>query len=247
MTRILAYDSRIRLINEQLVSAYKDESSFFAAYIDPYYYLNLVDLNNQLKYDEELEDTLAGFTIDLTGNKSYAVEDGNVGEGKLYLTNLQKNHTNTDKFITAYSLQNNAADVTQDNGYSRTVQYYDYNTREYLQFQVEPITSENLPEGLAPLKGRSDEERYLQEKKYLYAGKQSANVHENFLYAQVHNYQNVSELEKLFLTVVLEKANMSLYRFQRIPIIIYDNSVKQTSTKKIKEQKTDYDRDWETF
>jgi hypothetical protein len=238
MTRVCAYDNRFKFIKEQILSAYKSDNHFFVGCIDPYYYLNLVDLNNQLKYDEELEDTLTAMTIDLTGDANYGSEQ-NQGETKLYLTNVSKGHVGTDKYILAYSLQNNAAQVTQDNGYKRIMKYYDAATREYLTFDVEPLTSESLPQGMAPLKGKLDEDRYQDEVKYKYVGKQSANVHENYLFAQIHNYQNVTELEKLYLTVELEKANMTLYKFQRIPIIIYDNSTMKNESKKQKEKKTE--------
>jgi hypothetical protein len=200
--------------------------------------LNLVDLNNQLKYDEELEDTLTSMTIDLTEDANYSSEQ-NQGESKLYLTNVSKGHVGTDKYILAYSLQNNAAEVTQKNGYKRVMKYYDAATKEYLTFDVEPLTSENLPQGMSPLKGRSDEDRYTDEIKYKYVGKQSANVHANYLFAQIHNYQNIEELEKMYLTVELEKANMSLYKFQKIPIIIYDNSLMKTEARTQKEKKTE--------
>jgi len=238
MTRVCAYDSRLKFMKEQILSAYKSDNHFFSAHIDPYYYLNLVDLNNQLKYDEELEDTLTAMSMDLTGEAEMGGEQ-NQGESKLYLTNISKGHVNTDKYILAYSIQNNAAQVTQKNGYKRVMKYYDVATKEYLTFDIEPLTSENLPQGMAPLKGRSDEERYLDEVKYKYVGKQSVNVHENFLFAQIHNYQNNVELEKMYLTVELEKANMSLYKYQKIPIIIYDNSALKNEAKIQKEKKTE--------
>ena len=238
MTRVCAYDNRLKFIKEQILSAYKSDNHFFVGSIDPYYYLNLVDLNNQLKYDEELEDTLTSMTIDLTEDANYGSEQ-NQGEAKLYLTNVSKGHVGTDKYILAYSLQNSAAEVTQQNGYKRIMKYYDVGSKEYLTFDIEPLTSESLPQGMSPLKGKYDEERYTDEIKYKYVGKQSTNVHDNYLFAQVHNYQNISELEKLYLTVELEKANMTLYKFQKIPIIIYDNSLMKTEARTQKEKKTE--------
>lgn len=238
MPRICAYDSRINFIKEQMLTAYKTDNHFFLCHIDPYYYLNLVDINNQLKYDEDMEDSLAGFAMDLTDDANYGGES-NVGESKLYLTNLSKNHSNTDKFIKAYSLKNNSATVTSINGYKRNMKYYDQATKEYLEFIVEPLTSENLPQGLAPLKGRNDEDRYNDEVKVKYVGKQSSNVHENFLFSQVHNFQNITELEKLYLEVELEKANLGLYRYQKIPILIYNDNISRTENKRQKEERAE--------
>ena len=229
MQRVCAYDTKGKFIRDHTQSCYKSDNHFFTSFIDAYYYMNLVDLNNQFKYDPNLEDSLFSIMNDLTDEKKSA--DPAIAETKLYLTNLEKGATGTDKFIKAYALQNNAAEVTLLNGYKRTVQYYDDSEKIYRQFEIDPLTSENLPDDLYPLKGRNDEDRYKTEVKYKYLGKQSStegegNVHENFLYSQLHNYQNQREIDKLYMSVELSKANMGLYCWQKIPIIIYENDAK---------------------
>ena len=240
MQRICAFDSRGKFIRDHTQSCYKSDGHFFTSYIDPYYYMNLVDLNNQFQYDPNLEDSLVSLMNDFTdGIKN---DEPAISETKLYLTNLEKGAAGTDKYILAYSLANNAAEVTLVNGYKRTVQYYDDSAKKYLSFEVDPLTSENLPPDLYPLRGRNDEDRYKTEVKYKYLGKQSfneneGNVHDNFLYSQIHNYQNHRELDKLYLEVELQKANMSLYCCQKVPIMIYETDAKRTDAMKKKEEK----------
>lgn len=234
MPRICAYDTVYSFLQDNIKTAYKDDNSFFIACVDPYYYLNYVDLNNQLKYDEELEDSLVSFVNDMSDADNFTGESA-INETKLYITNIEKNHTGTDKYILAHSLQNNAAQVTSSGGYRRTIQYYDDNSREYRQFTIDPLTTENLPEDMQPLRGRLDEDRYQNEVKFKYMGKQG-DEHDNYLYAQIHNYQNLQELNKMYLTVEMDKANMSFYRFQRLPVIIYETDSSRIEVMKKREE-----------
>lgn len=239
MNRLCAYESKAKIINDYTKSCYKSENTFFTSFIDSYYYTNLVDINNQLKYDENLEDSLVSLMNDLTDNGKN--DNPAVGESKLFLTNLEKGSSGTDRFIQGYTLVNNAAEVTLSDGYKRTVQYYDDTKKTYREFTIDPLTSENLPENLAPLRGRNDEDRYEKEVKYKYVGTQSSNedygnTHDNFLYSQLHNMKNIRELDKLYMVVELPKANMGLYCMQKVPIIIYETDAKRTEVMKQREK-----------
>lgn len=239
MSRICAYDTNRKFILDHTASCYKSDNHFFTTYIDPYYYINLVDINNQMQYDDNLEESLVSLLNDLTDTKNN--NEPAIAESKLFLSNLEKGLMGTDKYIHAYSLENNAAEVTLLNGYKRTVQYYDDSDKVYRQFKIDPLTSDNLPDNLHPLRGRNDEDRYKKEVKYKYLGNQSSvesdgNTHENFLYSQVHNFQNQRELDKLYLVAELPKANMGLYCWQKVPIIIYETDAKRTSAMKKKEE-----------
>jgi hypothetical protein len=242
MKRICAFDTRYKLLTDSTNSVYKDDSSFFTAYIDPYYYLNLVNINKQIKFNTELEETFNSLIQD--ASISANVEDGasTKVEDKLYLTNHYfKKGTAT--YMAKYAIKNNAATVTLADGYRRIIQYYDATDKEYRTFTLEPLTTENLPADQAPLKGKYDaegEKMYKEQQKYKYVGKQGKNVHANYYYSQMLNYKNSLELQKMYLEVELETVNMGLYRYQIIPIIMYE----QSNTKaEIQEQKEKHAQD----
>jgi len=225
MPRLCPYDTRIKFIKDYTESAYLDDDSFFTSFIDLYYYLNLVNINEQLKYDEEVEDTIVSTLQDLTKEKESDVNNG--VDSKLFLTNLEKGSSGSNRYITGYSLINNAGLITLKNGYSRTIQYYDDDTHEYRNFKIEPSITENLPDDLIPLRGRNDEERYKTQVKFKYLGRQSSvddkgNSHTNYQYSRINNYQNNQDIYKLYMMVELQNANMTLYRYQKIPLIIYE-------------------------
>jgi hypothetical protein len=226
MKRICPFDTRLKLLKDSSESAYKDDFSFFKAYIDSYYYLNLVNINKQIKFGVEIEDTMNSLIQDSSISKT--VQDGsdNAIEDKLYLTNHQIKK-GTALYMKKYAVVNNSASVTLGDGYRRIIQYYDTADKEYRNFTIEPLTTDNLPPDQAPLKGKYDSEgkkMYKEQQKYKYVGKQGKNVHVNYYYAQMLNYKNSLELEKLYLDVELETANLALYRYQILPIVVYEQS-----------------------
>ena len=239
MKRLCPFDTRYKLLKDTAGTIYKDDNSFFTMYLDPYYYLNLVNVNKQITFNESLEDTLNSYIQDASSAKT--VQDGadNAQDDKLYLTNLNARR-GAVTFIKKFRLVNNAASVTLGDGYRRIIQYYDTVDKEYRSFTIEPLTTENLPPDQAPLKGKYDaegEKMYKEQQKYKYLGKQSANVHANYYYAQMLNYKNMIELEKLYLEVELETPNMALYRYQIIPVIIYEQNAEKAEIQKQREEK----------
>jgi hypothetical protein len=238
MKRLCPFDTKFKLLGDALDSAYKDDNSFFKAYIDPYYYLTLVNVNKQVTFDEKLEDTLSSLIQDPSISK-HIENDTSVtqNEVKLYLTN-QYAKRGSNLYIEKYKLINNAATITLNDGYRRIIQYYDDVDKEYRTFTVEPLTTENLPPDQAPLKGKltaEGERIYNEQQKYKYVGKQGKNVHRNYYYAQMLNYKNNVELEKMYLEVELETTNLSLYRYQLLPVIIYEQSPVNSAVQEQKE------------
>lgn len=226
MVRICPFDTRRKFIEDLTKSSYSDDNKFFDVFIDQYYYLNMVDLNQQYQYSPEVQDTVITLTKDLGADKDYS--DIGTMDGKLYLTNVEKGHVGTSQYIDRFAPLNNAGKIFLKNGYKRSVQYFDAESREYVDFTVDPLTSENLPDDLFPLRGRSDEDLYQKYIKYKFTGSQSENTHENFHFAHIHNYQNKVSLDKMQLCVELPTANMGLYRYQRIPVLIYETDTKRT-------------------
>jgi len=240
MVRIIPYDTTLKFILDSTLTAYADDNSFFTTYVDPYYYMNFVNINKQLEYDEALEDSLIVTVKDLSINKTTSdVLPAN--DSKLFLTNLDAGSTGTSRKIGAYSLINNSGEITLENGYSRTVQYYDEDNREYRKFVITPLITENTHPDLNPLRGRSDETRYKTQVKFKYLGKQSTkdddgNTYLNYQYAKIHNYQNIQDLYKMHMIVDLPTANMALYRYQKIPIVMYEQSAAKIEVMNQKEQ-----------
>jgi hypothetical protein len=168
--------------------------------------------------------------------------------GKLMLTN-NLNLKGMSNHIESYTVLNNAARIVQRYGYSRDVQYYDEGDQEkkLREFKLEALTTKDIKPIESPLKGRygsNGEARYKLEKKHKYLGRQfysddlkSKNSHLNYNYGIVQNIMNMEELEKMQLVVELGTNDMAFYRFQKIPVVIYEHSAQKKSVVDLKDER----------
>ena len=244
MIRLQAFDTYEKFIKDTADTCYMDENSFFECYIDPYYYLNFVNVNKQFSGAEDLEDTLVSFQQDLTGNQGIDNDGANKQEARLMLTNLQKGSQTTSRFVEKYSMVNNAGGVFLMNGYKRTAQYYSEDDEAFLSFDVEPFTTEDAGDDDHPLKGSMTDTRFEDEVKFKYLGKHTdkeneGNAHLNYHYAIIQNLQNNEEIDKLKVIVELPTANMALYRFQRLPFLCYEEVPKRIKRQEQLEKKAE--------
>jgi hypothetical protein len=74
------------------------------------------------------------------------------------------------------------------------------------------------------LKGRPGEKWYEKQVKHKWQGTQYSlpnhNVHPYYRFAEMHNFQNVEEINKLNLKLTLPNPNMSFFKGQRLPLIM---------------------------
>lgn len=205
---------------------YKDEKSFFTTYIDLFYYLTLVNVNTLFSMDESVEDGIPDIISAVTQDKSNDNEGLKGDELKIILSN-HDNYANTSNFITEYHLFNNSGQVWMKNGYKRYSQYLDMDLYEFQSFFVDPLTTDGSENDLIILKGKAGDDYYENQNKFLYQGRQfstlnEGNLHPNYHYAKILNYQNNEELNKMGLSVTLQDISTDIMRYKRIPVAIYD-------------------------
>jgi hypothetical protein len=233
MKLVTPYEPLIDTISSLVKHSYVNDESFQTFCIDPYYYLNYVDLNLLLNAPDDFEDALGSFNQDFNDIlNSDASEKPNEQKTQLLLTSNNK-LKETNLHISRYALKNNAGKGVKKNGYKRILQFFDNDAEEgMVSFDIEPLSSNKINEIDEPLKGRRDEERYKQEIKYKYMGRrhsdpETSNTHLNYTFAELHNKQNLDELEKMYLEVELSSFNPAIRRFQKIPVIIFTESMRQ--------------------
>ena len=232
MIRICAQQSREEFINLTTVSAYKDDESFFTSYIDPFYYLNFVNINKQFSLEDEMEDVTSVPQLQTKMQPGEAEQAEPAGvTASLRLSNSQ-DVSGSDMEITTFNLVNQAGGVWMQNGYARKVSYLNLNenlnggeNNGEENFLVTPLNTPGSEEKLIPLRGRIDDPTWKENNKCKYLGKQSSeeftNMHSNYMYSIVANYGNMDEITKMVMEVELAVVNWSLYRYQRIPVLIY--------------------------
>ena len=256
MQRLQTYTPTSDFIKSIVSSSYISDDSFQKYFIDQYYYLNFIDVNrvfNSVNGSiEELQESLASMSSSVAEKGSEDETSDNIPT-KLMLTNHQ-DHRSSNAYITSFKLVNNSNTVSLENGYERNVSYYDNNSpdQKLLEFNIQPLVSENLQEIEEPLRGRRGEDTYKEQVKFKYMGRMNAgedglgNVHPNALYSTLSNIQNSAELNKMYLTIELEEFNPSIYKYQKLPVMIYKYGSSQIEALKVtKEAKKELGLDTE--
>ena len=132
-------------------------------------------------------------------------------------------------------MTNETGAVSKNNGYKRYAQHWDLASKEFISEFIDPL-SFDTPGFINATKGRTIngeiEGPRDNQVRYKYLGTQSENVHDEYTYSLVLNYQNLIEVEKMGMVVELDTVNPALLRYSRIYCQIYEyaESVKNVLT-----------------
>jgi hypothetical protein len=231
-SRIQAYETYLEFIKSIAKDSYIDEESFTKFYIDQYYYLNYVEVNkifNSSNPDiNDLQVALASAAVSYGEDGDQEGEDPDDIEMPLLLTN-NREVQGMNNYADKVELINNSSKISLKAGNKRNVMIYDNNSDSdrLQQFDIEPLSSTNLRDIEEPLKGKRTEERYQENVKFKYMGRQNAgddglgNTHKNAIYSKLFQKQNEMETQKMKVKVTLSSFNPALYKFQKIPLLMY--------------------------
>ena len=142
--------------------------------------------------------------------------------------NMLSNHLSMQgnaRYISKYQQVNNSGKISKNNGYKRYTQYWDLNAKEFVSEFVDPITTDTP--GMIPVtKGRTIDGEVEgprnEQVKFKFLGTQGDNVHDNYYYASIQNFQNLAEINKLGMTLELDTINPAILRYSRIYCMIMD-------------------------
>lgn len=216
-------------IQDIVANSYLNDKTFFTAYIDPYYYLTMVDVNRFFSQEGAIEASLdfstnAGDTIGAVG------AGGQEDNFPNYLSNLIQMQGGA-RYISKYQMVNKSGQISKANGYKRYTQYWDLEAKEWISEFVDPLTNDT-PGMIPATKGRiidgEVEGPRNDQVKYKYLGTQGDNVHPEYQYSTVLNYQNIAEINKMGMVIELDTVNPALVRYSRIfcQILEYASPVK---------------------
>ena len=227
-------DSLFNLINQIGEHAWKSPKDFYKVYVDVYYHLNFVNMNNQFEGNNELAAGILDIAInnDYYPNEKGVVEETQAGLPKC-LTDLE-NFQGTNFFIKQKEIKNNSSEVARKFGYKTHVQFFDLKSLKYWDLYVDPITTEGSENNKIILKGRtfpkesnsteegapSQETWWKTQNKKMWLGIQSKNVHDNYLFSEIHNKRNLAEIDKMFIEVDLARWNPNFFNGEKVPIIL---------------------------
>lgn len=246
MNLVIPYNSMFDTLEDLVRHSYIDEDSFQTYCIDPYYYVNYVNLNKLMDSEEKIEKMIAAFEKELSDTPQAPAEGVNKAERALILTN-HKRDQGSNLFIVKQSLKNKAGAAAKKNGYKRVLQYFEDDSDEGLvSHDIEPLASKNMKDIEEPMKGRRDEDRYKNEIKYKYVGRkcgdpETSNTHLNYEYSAISNAQNMAEVTKMSLDIELATFNPALHRFHKIPVVIYTGERQRLDAENLVKEKKEKD------
>ena len=219
MNWINPYETRKNFIQDIMLHSYIDDSSFMASYIDQFYYLNYVNVNDLLVIEDEIFDSITNQIVE----SEYRFNDGFIEkfDSPFFLTNSRLK-ANEPNYITSYRPVSDNGQISLGGGYRKNIQYYDKKLMEYVTYSITPLDTD----GVAPssvMRGRIDDNPD-DLVKYEYLGVQSENVHDNFLHAKMQNLHNHSHNSRMRLEVELQSINQSITVGSIVPIFIIEDN-----------------------
>jgi len=218
-------------IQDIVANSYLNDETFFTAYIDPYYYLTMVDVNRLFSQEGAIEAS-QGFSTNAGDTMGSDDADGQVAGIPNYLSNMVQLQGGA-RYISKYEMVNKSGEISKANGYKRYTQYWDLEAKEWVSEFVDPLTNDT-PGMIPATKGRiidgEVEGPRNDQVKYKYLGTQGDNVHPEFQYSTVLNYQNITEINKMGMVIELDTVNPALVRYSRIycQILEFASPIKNT-------------------
>ena len=216
-------------IQTVLENSWNGESSFLWAFIDQYYQLNFIDVEKAIEEDISKE-------LTPISTKRIYNETDNIELVDLVLTNdpaMQSDNT----YFNNFKLLNQSTKLSIKNGYSKIVYYFDrrgaWNNRagSFLSFAIDSINTPGSEKNSIILKGKpQDYDFYNKNVSLKYIGKiDTSNVHKEYAYADVQNEQNLEDLQKISIEILMPNTNLNLKRFNKVKLY-FSNLYKRGTT-----------------
>jgi predicted chitinase len=224
MTWINTGQTIIDFVDDIVDTSYKSDETYLLSYIDFYYNLNYIDLEKELNRDINQELGISNIGIEDIINMQDQEK-----VSKLFLTN-DFSMQNSNCYFTDYRIINNSTSVSLSQGYYTKIKFYDELKKDFLIFDIDSITSKGDKNII--LKGApQDELFYNDNNKQVYSGKLDVdNMHRNYHYSCIQNKVNISELQKIGIEISMKTPNYNLYRFQKMYVIISNQSSTPSSS-----------------
>jgi hypothetical protein len=262
MTWICPNYSYYDFIRDVTSRSYKDdESSFYDCWVDSYYNLNFANLGNQFSFngDPKQEITIIPGYTNLGLKTDTAIPGSSTADPvtlPLVLTNAVGAGINPF-MINGYTLTSRAGNNTNSMGYITTIGFYDETldskddpSKKYIKYEIESLTTDNVPTGGILQKGRARSNDYKEETRREWLGvlnndpQTGEGVHKNYYHAKYQNLININDVTKMTLEVELAGYFPGIYRGQVIPVVIYvfDGGTRQQNVGKEANKKTNTDQ-----
>ena len=219
-TWIAPYITYKQWIQDITSHAYSDDDSFYEVWIDFYYNLSFINMNQLAAVEDKLEPK-KGLTRNVYQNDFDATGKSSHTKSEILLSN-DKDYMSTNYYFDSASIVNTSGVKNIKNGYSRNFQYYEKISEESKQWKIDPVITKSVEKTKVVMKGRKSEDWYQKEIKSVWEGIQYAlpihNTHNYFKHSKIQNLQNNNALDKLNMELKLPNVNFNFYKGQVVPV-----------------------------
>ena len=235
----LNYKAFIKMIADH---SFKNKDTFFECFIDRYYKLCLVNVENQLKPFDSDKDIPTGYAATSTEYADLSL--GNEASDSLsidelvpiILTNGSNLSAGSDFTIVEYSMVSENGSILQRSGFRKRLQMYQHGESEALKdWFVEPLSTTS-PDG-ETVHQTPDLTDYTEAGNDIvkWMGTDYGNSHLSYKYAKLVNHHNREETEKNLLRVKLDGINHNISRGARVAVDIYGDRLKKANDDSLKD------------
>lgn len=207
--------------------AYKGDNSFFNCFVDYYYSLNFVDVEQCMKESLDQKGLLTASDEGIEEPNVQIVDD-------LYIISSKYYNNRYNNLYESYEVINQSTKISIDNGYKSIVHYYDrtgnWNQKAgtFLRFNLETNTDgKGIVMKSYPNDTKDDGFFKINTKRIYLQPLDIDNTHQNFNFAYVLNEYNNTELDKVKIRVTMRNPNFNFYKFQKIKVNVMNISAGQ--------------------
>ena len=208
-----------KFINNVSRHMWQDENSFFTAFIDFYYNLNVINVNKQFTYAPDGQPgVISDINIRVPSNNTTFEKELNV----FALTNDLRTMS-FNNYIARFNVINNASLITYKEGVSKDFSLYDFPSKTIVIDRVNPMSTADAPQNVTPVflnlsTGTLPSRTWLG----MQYSSPIGNVHKNYNVAEMLNTFNLMEIEKIMLEASLMSPNLFIHRGQRVPVLLFN-------------------------
>lgn len=209
--------------------AWVGETGFLWGFVDLYYNLNFIDLERSLTQDiSEISWVNSNILDDQMGNETKS-------ENKIItpiLTNSDS-QKGTNTYFIGERILNKSTETSLKRGYLRNVHYYDVDgnwsekSGSYKDYVLDTITTPGSENTTIYLKGDPGNlDFYNKNQTFHYMDKlDTKNMYPDFLWAKLQNDENLQDLQKITMQIILPKPNFNIRRFEKVKLVFANNNV----------------------
>jgi hypothetical protein len=236
----LNYKAFIKMIADH---SFKNKDTFFECFIDRYYKICLVNVENQLKPFDSDKDIPLGYAATSTEYVDLSLaKDATEGlsldvQVPIILTNGSNIGPGSDFTIVEYSMISENGSILQRSGFRKRLQMYQHGEEEALKdWFVEPLST--VSSNGDQVHQTPDLTDYTDDGNEIvkWMGTDYGNSHLSYKYAKLVNHHNREETEKNLLRVKLDGINHNISRGARVAVDIYGDRLKRASDDAAKDE-----------